>query len=116
MMEMEASGRKWQSAEHIVIPYVAYGIERNYLPDFLVDDKHMVEIKPLQRMNEVRVVAKQKAAIAYCEQNDLTYEIKDIVPDIEKIYDAYANGAVTFTDKYKPKFLKRYRSDKASFV
>lgn len=60
----------------VVIPYTtSEGLRRNYLPDFIVDETRMVEIKP-QALCAVGVnPAKFCAATAYCASKGMSFHI-----------------------------------------
>ena len=48
---------------------------RYYIPDFLVSNKIIEEIKPKRLLNEDNNLLKFKAGTKYCNQNNLIYKI-----------------------------------------
>jgi hypothetical protein len=66
------------SAEKIRMNYVNYdGNERTYSPDFIVDDKFLVEVKPKKLHNTPLNLLKFASAIEYCKKNYLKFKILD---------------------------------------
>mgnify|MGYP000107791976 CR=1 FL=1 len=44
----ELKNKQWTTGEKIRIPYINYnGANRTYAPDFIVEDKYLIEIKPI---------------------------------------------------------------------
>lgn len=52
---------QWRSAEHILIKYMFLEKERTYRPDFLINEKIVVEIKPKKLFNTLIVKAKKRS-------------------------------------------------------
>ena len=100
----------WSGAETIKIKYVDFNnVERNYFPDFLLNNKYVIEIKPKRLFNSIQVIYKKNAAIKYCNDNNLIYKI--ISPQILKISEIrkkYLCGDIIFIDKYDKKFKEKY--------
>ncbi len=68
--------------EKLKIPYISNiktGKVRNYIPDILVSyvdgKKHLVEIKPKKRLDQVTVKKKLAAATIWCSAHGVTLEI-----------------------------------------
>jgi hypothetical protein len=61
---------------HFVIPYKdGREISRNYFPDFLVNDKIVVEIKPKSMLNHNNNQYKIEAGKKYCQENKYEYKL-----------------------------------------
>jgi hypothetical protein len=108
---IEANGLEWSSAEkkELRISYVDFaGHLRTYSADFLVAGKKLIEVKPVKLFSSPTVRIKQEAAIDFCIQNGLTYEIVDspMLSDAE-ITKLYVDGTIQFTERYEKKFLER---------
>jgi len=100
----------WKSAEDIKIPYTDYlGNQRNYFPDFILNDKYLVEIKPARLKNTPSVIAKQQAAIFYCSLNNMIYKlITPIILKQDKVLTLYNEGKIKFLPRYEEKFKQLY--------
>lgn len=65
--------------EPMFIPYYFENINRNYVPDFLVkfkdNTRKLIEIKPKFALKNQKVIAKHLAAVAYCNANNITFEV-----------------------------------------
>lgn len=105
---LDKNNLSWQSAEHIKIPYKDWkGKDRTYHPDFLINEKTIVEIKPTKLKNSPSVVCKKIAAEQFCSKKGYNYELID--PSVLKIEDLVKlkeTGLIKFTDKYEKLFLK----------
>jgi hypothetical protein len=82
------------------------GNDRTYRPDFFVDDKILVEIKPKKLWNTKEVIAKKIAAEEFCSKNGYKYKLVDITPDSKLLKEKYLNGEIKFVEKYKERFEK----------
>lgn len=103
--ELEKNGKNWKSAENIRIKYKDYNnIDRTYSPDFIVDEKYLIEIKPVKLHNSTSVKLKQCAAVEYCKKNGLEYLLVDYkilkLDDIKKLIE---DKIIILTDKTKLK-------------
>ncbi len=96
---------KWKPAGDIRIKYQNWdGAERTYTPDFIVGNK-IVEIKPTRLRGSKNVLLKEAAAIEYCKQYIMTYEIVDPKQlKFEEIEILVTSGNVKFTKRYEAKF------------
>ena len=75
---IEANKIKWKSAEcnKYKIPYIDYkNSERNYFPDFILNDIIIAEIKPENLKNTPLINLKKEAAVEFCKDRNLTYKI-----------------------------------------
>lgn len=103
---------KWQTLENKkhAIPYINYeGTKRNYFPDFLLNDKYIIEIKPKKLWSSIDVLSKSNAAELYCSSKSLKYKIIDPkVVSSQKILDLHEDGKIKFLPKYEEKFKLKY--------
>lgn len=98
---------KWATGETIKIPYVDYkGVMRNYYPDFILNDKYIIECKPEKLINSKSVKIKSDAAIKYCNERGLVYKIVSPYKlSINKLKEMYINGDIKFIEKYEEKVI-----------
>jgi len=101
---------KWENGEskRYKIEYLDWeNKKRNYFPDFILENKYMVECKPKKLWNTPSVLAKRKYAEIFCNKNGLKYKIVNCKKlNIEEIKCLYNNGKIKFTKKYEKKFKK----------
>lgn len=107
---LEKFNLKWKIPDKSFrIKYNDYmGQIRTYIPDFVVEETRLVEIKPKKLQNTPKVLAKRKAAEEFCKNNNMIYEIID--PDQltnKELFDLYMCGKIKFLNKYDKKF-KQY--------
>ena len=112
------SDKEWLGCEtkEFAIQYRDYlGVPRTYRPDFLVENKLLVEIKPSRLHNTPLVKLKSEAAQALCSGKGWVYSLVDpgILSDGE-IRLLYESGNLRFTDRYQSKFRERYLTDTVS--
>lgn len=94
-----------KSAESIKIRYAVDGRDRNYIPDFIINNKYLVEIKPKKLVNSSSVILKKEAALLYCGEVGLIYKI--ISPRLIEFpifRELVESGKVKLLDKYYIKF------------
>jgi len=107
---IEAKKLKWRTAEtnDLAIKYINYdGSERTYRADFLVEEKELVEVKPVKLFNTPNNILKKLAAIKFCKKNGYNYKIVDVrLLDIKKMKSFYDQGKIKFTKKYEEKYKK----------
>jgi len=110
ILVIERFNIEWSSAENIKIKYIDFkNQERNYFPDFLLNNKYIIEIKPKRLFNSISVIDKKNAAIEYCKNNNLIYKlISPQILTISQIKEKYLCGDIKFIDKYDKKFIERY--------
>lgn len=110
ILVIERFNINWTNAEGIKIKYTNYNNdERNYFPDFLLNNKYVIEIKPKKLINSINVKAKTKAAIEYCNKNNLIFKIlSPQIISIDKIKELYLNNKIKFIKKYDDKFKEKY--------
>ena len=101
----------WESAEtkKWSVKYIDWdGVEKNYFPDFILNNKYMIECKPKALWNSENVKLKKEAAIKKCKEIGLIYKIisprklKD-----EEIDFLYNKGDIKFLERYEEKYKNR---------
>jgi hypothetical protein len=113
---LEENNIRWETAANIKIPYVDWkGANRTYHPDFIIENKKIIEVKPIKLHNSPLVKLKTIAAIEYCKKNNLEYEIVDTkILSCEEIENLYNNKTITFIKQYEKKFIsfrnKKFKS------
>jgi len=101
---IEKNDLEWESADskNLYIPYFdLLEIKRTYRADFLINKKFLVEIKPKKLMETAGNVLKKEAAIAFCKENNLEYQIVD--PEVIQFFELINlcdKGLVILTKKY----------------
>lgn len=101
---IERFGFKWETGENkkYQIKYTDNEKERNYYPDFLIDQKYLVEVKPKKLWNSRYVKLKKEAAIKFCEERGLKYKLIDpMIISKEKLMKI---EELKFLEKYQIKF------------
>jgi len=101
---------KWKSAENkkYKIKYLDYDSkERNYYPDFILNDKYLVEIKPKSLHTSDKNIRKKEAAIIFCNQNNLKYKLLDSIKKLTflEIDKLLSNNDIKFIERYNEKFI-----------
>lgn len=99
-------GKNWKSGELLRIPYTDYsGHDRTYSPDFIIDEKIMVEIKPIRLHKSPAILIKKRAAEKYCKKHKMIYRLIDFerIP-LEALKALVDKGDVVFQDRYKKRF------------
>jgi hypothetical protein len=79
--------------------------DRNYFPDFILNDKYMIEVKPKHLRGSFDVLRKKEAALIFCEENNLKYKI--ITPprlSNREIGYLIESEKVVLIDRYKEKY------------
>lgn len=109
---LEKNNLKWESAEKkkFTIPYKDWdGADRTYRPDFFVENKDLVEIKPNKLKQATTVNLKKIAAEKFCKKSGYNYIM--IEPEIlsdKDIKELYKSGKIKFIERYDKKFKERY--------
>lgn len=107
---IEAKNHKWRSAEvkEFDIPYINYdGISRTYRPDFILNEKTLVEIKPKRLMETPSNVLKKEAAIQFCSDNGLEYRVVDVkILETDMLIKLFEDGIIQFNKKYQKRMEK----------
>lgn len=106
MIWLLESKLEWSTGEAISISYIdSLGHDRTYRPDFLVGNK-IYEIKPTRLIDSPNNQLKMKALKKYCKKHNLTYEIKDIEIDNNKIQQYIDTNDIKFNGDYLERFKK----------
>jgi len=105
---IERFNLKWENAEKrkYEIKYLDYkGTPRTYRPDFLIENKYLVEIKPKKLWNSSNIKKKKEAAIIFCNEYKLKYKlISPRMLSFEEINILVEQTKLEFLDRYKKKF------------
>lgn len=115
MVFLDSNNIKWESAENskYTIPYFdkINKKNRNYLPDFIINENTIVEVKPkCYHLNE-DVVMKSEAAKEWCKLKGLKFEILEPTKQLTQleIYNLYKKELVTWTKNCAKKIgFKRF--------
>ena len=113
LIYLDENNIKWESAESkkFTIKYRNYdGTHRTYRPDFLINDRILIEIKPKRLQKSPLILLKTAAAIEFCENKNLEYQIIDFPINKYKIQNELNKGNIKFSKNYKQKFLN-YNKD-----
>lgn len=102
----------WKTAEskEYQIEYIDWkGTKRSYFPDFIIEEKYLVEIKPKSLWNSDTVKRKKEAAILFCNKNDFKYKLTESPKQIthKEIEKLINEGLIIFTKQYQQKWEKR---------
>lgn len=106
---IERFNLKWERGEKYRIKYKDENRERNYFADFIINEKYLVEIKPINLWNSKYVQLKKEAAEEFCKQKKLKYKLIDPIKiiskkELEKIIE---KGELKLLERYQIK-LKNY--------
>lgn len=109
----------WVSAERkeFKVEYKdVLGKKRNYFPDFLVEQKKIVECKPKKLWFTPNVLAKTKAAKSFFEKRGLEFELVDPGTfEHEKIKALIDSGTVVLTKRYQEKWMEKYNDETSDY-
>jgi Zn finger protein HypA/HybF involved in hydrogenase expression len=97
---------KWESGESKKnrIEYLYDGVIKNYFPDFILNEKYVIECKPKKlQKTEINKIKMEYAKI-YCESNGLVLKMRDC-RKIKKneLIELYKSGNIKFIEKYELK-------------
>jgi Zn-finger nucleic acid-binding protein len=105
---IERFNLEWKSAEskENKIPYTDYkGQKRNYFPDFIINNKYVVEIKPKKLHQSDSVLRKKESAEKWCDEKGFKYKLVDSGEiNFENLLKLYEEGKIQFLPKYEEKF------------
>jgi len=100
----------WESGEQqkYKISYINWeGKQRNYFPDFIINEKYIVECKPKRLWQSTNVQSKASAAEAFCKAKGMKYKLVECSKlSFEKIKELHDSGDIKFTEKYEEKYFK----------
>lgn len=110
---IEKNNWDWKAAEceELTIKYLSHdGTDRTYKADFLVENKWLIEVKPMKLMNSPTNKKKKEAAIKFCENIGIEYKMVDIEGiKNEQLIELVESGEVKLLKKYEDK-LKRLKN------
>jgi hypothetical protein len=100
---------KWESGEQkkFKIEYIDWkGTNKTYHPDFLIEEKYLVEIKPKNLWNSDTIKRKRESAKIWCEKRGLKYKIIECTKPLsfEDIKILIKDNKISFTKRYQEKF------------
>jgi hypothetical protein len=106
---IERFNLSWESAEKskYKIKYVDWqNTERTYHPDFLVEGKYLIEIKPKKLWGSDNNIRKKQAAIKFCTNKNLKYKLTESVKTLtfNELKILVDTKKIKFTERYKEKF------------
>jgi hypothetical protein len=106
---IERFNLSWESAERkkYRIEYKDFnGTNRTYYPDFLIDEKYLVEIKPKKLWQSDNVKRKKEAAIEFCKNKNLKYKLTQSIKTLtfSELKILVENNEIKFTERYIEKF------------
>ncbi len=101
----------WESAEKkkFIIKYINWkNIERTYRADFFIENKYLVEIKPINLQQGDEVIRKAEAAKKWCKKNKLIYKLTSCSKQInvEKLKKLINDNKINLTKRYQEKLAK----------
>lgn len=82
MIELEMEDQKWTKHHGIRIPYVSRGVAKNYVPDFLIDNYILEEVKPKALLTYENNPKKFEAAKQYCTLNMLEWRVNSSISEL----------------------------------
>ena len=102
----------WNNAEKMIkIDYIdCSGAKRTYRPDFIIEGKYLIEIKPKLLQKGKLVSLKKEAALKFCKNNNLIFKIRECRKTIStnEIKELIKVGKLKFTKRYEEKFNTLY--------
>lgn len=102
----------WDTAENknYKIEYHDYkNQKRNYFPDFIINKKYLVEIKPKNLLKSDSVKRKKDAALNFCSNHGLIYKISTIKNlSSDELMNLYVDKKIKFTERYEKKFKEKF--------
>lgn len=111
---LEKNNINWCTGEDKLykIPYTFKNVERNYYPDFIIENKIVVECKSLYGLKSEQVTAKTIAAEIWCLNHGYEYRIltnKDITYLTRKeLVNLFKTGEIQLIKGLEEKFINRY--------
>jgi hypothetical protein len=105
---------KWESGEKkkYQIKYNVDGKIKNYYPDFILENKYIVELKPKKLYNTIINKAKKESALSYCDKNGYIYKMRTPKKlNKTEILKLYNSDKIKFLDRYKEKLLEYIKNN-----
>ncbi len=109
LIHLTENNISWASAEkkEFTINYTNWnGKNRTYRPDFIIEGKTLVEIKPKRLQKSPIVILKKAAAEKFCAANGYKYELIDFSINPIKIKEYLEKGIIKFDRDYEKKFYE----------
>lgn len=109
---IEKYGISWKTAEdkNYKIIFTHKNKTKNYFPDFILNDKYLIECKPKKLWNTKLVEDKKNAAKIFCKKNNLIYKLRDVQKlshdEIKKLFES---GQLKWIDRYQEKYDNLYQ-------
>lgn len=101
---IEKYNMSWESgeSEKYKIQYEINNIKKNYYPDFIINNKYVVECKPKKLWSTAINKTKFEYAKIFCLKNNLVFKVTEI-PKIKKIelMGLISTNQVVLTNKWK---------------
>lgn len=107
-IEMEEKQKSFCTGEShkTKIQYVdALGQTRNYFPDFIVEGKHIVEVKPKRLWNTPNIMAKRLAAEIWAQAQGMDYSLYDPKIEVDKIKKLWESKRIKWAKGYEQRFI-----------
>jgi hypothetical protein len=104
---IEKNNIEWKCGEskEYKIEYVYKNSIKNYFPDFILNDKYMIECKPKRLWKTDWVMVKKTAAEEFCLNNGLIYKLREVSKlTNDEILSLYQNGDLVWIERYRIKF------------
>ncbi len=109
---IERFNLEWKSGENnaFKIEYINFdGNKRTYRPDFIINNKYLIEIKPKKLIKSKLVQLKITAAIEFAEKRNLIFKATNCrLLSYNEILSLYNENKIKFLKRYEEKF-KSYR-------
>jgi len=109
---IEKHNINWITGEQIkfMIKYEHNGVIKNYFPDFILNEKYMIECKPKKLWNTELIKSKKKYAEEFCNENGFIYKLRE-VPKIsdQEIENLVNTGKLIWIGRYNEKFKERLK-------
>lgn len=105
---IERFNLQWKSAENseFKVEYTINGVNRNYFPDFVIENKYVVECKPKKLWTTNSNLTKFEFAEKFYKEKNLKFKVRDIKKiQKEELIKLIEQGLVTLTNKWKEKIL-----------
>lgn len=108
---IERFNLKWENAEQkkYSVPYKINGVDHVYYPDFVINDKYIVDCKPKNLCSNELNVIKKNNAIPHFQKIGLKFKFvrcRRLTND--EIIKLYKDKKIRFTNKYELKFREKY--------
>jgi hypothetical protein len=101
---------KWETgeSEKYRVRFEHKNRKKNYYPDFVLENKYIIECKPKKLWNTSLVEDKKKAAEIFCKENNFIYKLREVPKLTDKeILFHYNCGNIVWIQRYQKKFEER---------